>query len=175
MSDAERGDERISAMLRDIHAITNGVYGYRRLAMELERRYGEQVGLKYVYCLAKLAGLQSSIRRKRKAYVRSTPEITAQNILARDLSAHDVNEKLLTDVPKFALADGTKLYLSAILERFDRSIVAYKSGRSNNSKLVFSTFDEAVAKYPDARPIFHSDRGFQYTNRAFTAKLAAQA
>lgn len=174
MSDAEREDERISAMLRDIHVSTNGIYGYRRLAMELERRYGGHIGEKRVYRLAKLAGLQSSIRRKRKAYARSTPEITAQNILARDFAASDPNEKWLTDVTEFALADGTKLYLSAILDRFDRSIVAYKTGRSNNNELVFATFDEAVAKYPDARPIFHSDRGFQYTNRAFAAKLAAQ-
>lgn len=174
MSDAEREDERIAAMLREIHASTDGIYGYRRLAMELERRYGERVGAKRVWRLAKLFGLQSRIRRKRKAYVRSTPEITSQNILARDFSAHDPNEKWLTDVTEFALADGTKLYLSAILDRFDRSIVAYKTGRSNNNELVFATFDDAVERYPDARPIFHSDRGFQYTNKVFAAKLASQ-
>lgn len=40
--------------------------------------------------------------------------------------------------------------------------------------LVFDTFDIAIQKYPDAKPLFHSDRGFQYTNRVFKTKLDAQ-
>ena len=35
----------------------------------------------------------------------------------------------------------------------------------------FDTFDDAVMKNPNAHPIFHSDRGFQYTNRTFHGKL----
>ena len=41
----------------------------------------------------------------------------------------------------------------------------------NDTPLVFDTFDQAVAANPDAHPLFHSDRGFQYTNRTFHAKL----
>ncbi len=37
--------------------------------------------------------------------------------------------------------------------------------------MVFDTFDAAVAANPDAHPLFHSDRGFQYTNRIFHRKL----
>ena len=43
----------------------------------------------------------------------------------------------------------------------------------NNNALVFDTFDIAVNENPDAHPLFHSDRGFQYTNRTFHAKLEA--
>ena len=49
--------------------------------------------------------------------------------------------------------------------------MAYKIGDSNNNRLVFDNFDEAVALNPSAHPLFHSDRGFQYTNRAFYDKL----
>lgn len=48
-----------------------------------------------------------------------------------------------------------------------------KIGNSNNNELVFSNFDEALALHPDAHPLFHSDRGFQYTNKTFRAKLIA--
>ena len=41
----------------------------------------------------------------------------------------------------------------------------------NDNPLVFKTFDKAVQANPDAHPLFHSDRGFQYTNRAFHNKL----
>ena len=36
---------------------------------------------------------------------------------------------------------------------------------------MFETFDTALSANPGVTPLFHSDRGFQYTNRAFHAKL----
>ncbi len=33
------------------------------------------------------------------------------------------------------------------------------------------TFDKAIENNPDAHPLCHSDRGFQYTNRIFHNKL----
>lgn len=42
---------------------------------------------------------------------------------------------------------------------------------SNDNPLVYDTFDAAMKANPDVHPIFYSDRGFQYTNRIFHAKL----
>ena len=64
-----------------------------------------------------------------------------------------------------------KVYLSAIPDIYDRRIVAYVIGARNDNPLVFKTFDKAVKANPDAHPLFHSDRGFQYTNRTFHQKL----
>ncbi len=36
---------------------------------------------------------------------------------------------------------------------------------------MFETFDDAVRANPDAHPLFHSDRGFQYTSKIFHSKL----
>ena len=33
------------------------------------------------------------------------------------------------------------------------------------------TFDEAVRQEPDAHPLVHSDRGFQYTSAQFYTRL----
>lgn len=65
----------------------------------------------------------------------------------------------------------SKAYLSAILDLADKSIVSFVLGHSNNNELVFRTFDIAHEKYPDAKPIFHSDKGFQYTTKTFKKKL----
>lgn len=65
------------------------------------------------------------------------------------------------------------MYLSAILDLYDRRIVSYVIRESNNNALVFDTFDNAIANNPDAHPLCHSDRGFQYTNRTFHNKLEA--
>jgi len=115
--------------------------------------------------------LKAVIRRKRPLYQRSTPEVTAENILNRDFKAEKLNEKWLTDVTEFKYGNNEKLYLSAILDLKDKGIVSYAMGRSNNNHLVFETFDLAVSKYPNAHPLFHSDRGFQYTSKQFKFKL----
>ncbi len=41
----------------------------------------------------------------------------------------------------------------------------------NDNPLVFKTFEKAVKANPDAHPLFHSDRGYQYTNREFHHKI----
>lgn len=61
--------------------------------------------------------------------------------------------------------------MSAILDLYDRRIVSFVVRDSNNNALVFDTFDEAIEKNPNAHPLCHSDRGYQYTNRLFHSKL----
>lgn len=138
---------------------------------ELNERYKTSYNYKRIYRLTHLVGLRAVIRRKRPQYQRSTPEVTAENILNRDFTAEKLNEKWLTDVTEFKYGDNGKLYLSAILDLKDKCIVSFALGRSNNNQLVFDTFDLAVSKYPNANPLFHSDRGYQYTNKQFKARL----
>lgn len=98
----------------------------------------------------------------------------AENILHREFTAERPNEKWLTDVTEFKYYEGTavkKVYLSAILDLYDRRIVAYTIGDSNNNALVYGMFDAAVAANPGAHPLFHSDRGYQYTSRQFHSML----
>jgi len=116
-------------------------------------------------------GIRSVCRKKRRKYKKSTPELTAENILNREFQASNIHEKWLTDVTEFKYGNGKKAYLTAILDLGDKSIVSYEIGHSNNNALVFKMFDTAVSSYPDATPIFHSDRGYQYTSKLFKKKL----
>ncbi len=47
-----------------------------------------------------------------------------------------------------------KIYLSAILDLYDRRIVTFKISDHNDNPLVMNTFDEAVCLEPDAHPFF---------------------
>lgn len=170
-SDREKVNEELLHKLGHLYAEFDGIYGYRRLTDELNARYGTSYNYKRIYRLAHLVGLHAVIRRKRPHYQRSTPEVTAENILNRDFTAEKLNEKWLTDVTELKYGDNEKLYLSAILDLKDKGIVSFAMARRNNNKLVFDTFDLAISKYPDAHPVFHSDRGFQYTSKLFKAKL----
>ena len=164
-------EEENEALLHEIgliYAERNGTYGYRRIGDEYNETHEKKYNLKRFYRLVHIVGLLAVIRRKRPAYQRSTPEVTAENILNRDFTATAVNEKWCTDVTEMKYGSaGEKAYLSAILDLKGRDIVSFAIGKSNNNQLVFETFDLAVKKYPDAHPLFHSDRGFQYTNRTF--------
>lgn len=58
-----------------------------------------------------------------------------------------------------------RLYLSTILDLYDKKVVAYKISKFNNNKLVIDTLIEAIAKRKDVYGlIIHSDQGFQYTS-----------
>lgn len=141
------------------------------MTTRLRRKHSLKVNRKRVYRLMKCLGIQSVCRKKRKKYIKSIPEITAENLLDRKFTASRIHEKWLTDVTEFKYGNGKKAYLSAILDLGDKSIVSYVLGHSNNNALVFETFDVAVSLCPEAKPLFHSDRGFQYTNRTFKGKL----
>lgn len=161
----------ISNEIIKIYEEVNGIYGYRRMTMNINRKLNEKYNHKRIYRIMKLLGLKSVIRKKRKRYIKSTPQVISENILDRKFTEATPNKKWLTDVTEFKLTNGTKAYLSAIMDLGDNSIISYVLGTSNNNKLVFDTFDIAVKNNPSASPIFHSDRGFQYTNKKFKLKL----
>ena len=177
-SKRERLNVKITEYVKDLYEESNGVLGYRQMCININREkineLPHKINVKRVRRIMRILGLKSVIRRKRPDYVKSTPEITAENILNRDFKTAVPFEKWLTDVTEFKYYVGSevkKLYLSAILDLYDRRIIAYKIGDRNNNELVFTTFDEAISLYPNAKPIFHSDRGFQYTNKMFHQKL----
>lgn len=154
-----------------LYSEVQGIYGYRRMKLNINRLLKKKYNHKRIYRLMKSINMKSVIRRKKKNYVPSTPQVTAENILNREFHADKPNQKWLTDVTEFKLTDGTKAYLSAILDLHDNSIVSYVLGHSNNNHLVFETFDKAIEANPNASPLFHSDRGFQYTSKSFRQKL----
>ena len=150
--------------------------GYRRMRDVLLRTYGVHVSDNHVLRIMRILGIQSTVKFQRKGCTRSSsdPQYVAENILNRNFHAEKPNEKWLTDVTEFKYINENeihKIYLSAILDLCDKRVVSYVIGDHNNNPLVISTFDAAVATNPDAHPLFHSDRGFQYTSRIFHQKL----
>ena len=170
-NDNEKFNKELMIMIKEAYEERNGILGYRQMTIKLNREHNLKVNYKRIYRLMQILNLKSVCRRKRKNYIRSTPEITAGNILKRDFKSNKFGEKWLTDVTEMKYGIQSKAYLSAILDLTDKSIVSFVVGYSNNNDLVFKTFDMAHQIYPDVKPIFHSDRGFQYTNKKFKQRL----
>ena len=63
-----------------------------------------------------------------------------------------------------------RLYLSTILDLYDRKVVAYQISKFNDINIVINTLNEAIAKRKDVQgTIIHSDQGFQYTSYEYKA------
>ena len=76
----------------------NGILGYRQMTIKLNRENDFHVNQKRIYRLMQILGLKSVCRRKRKNYIKSTPQVTAENVLNREFTAEKFGEKWLTDV-----------------------------------------------------------------------------
>lgn len=175
ISRREAENEKLAEIIERIHA-RHPDMGFRRIHDTLLHDYHIHVNDKRVLRICQIMDIKSTIKYCSHSCTRhaSNPLYIAENILNRQFHAAAPDEKWLTDVTEFRWQEGSethKIYLSAILDLYDRRIVAYKISDRNDNSLVFQTFDEAVAANPGAHPMFHSDRGFQYTGRAFHARL----
>lgn len=166
---------RIASIVEDIH-MENPDKGYRRIRDDLERYYDTKVSDKRILRICQTKCIKSTIKYANNGCTRqaSNPQYIAENLLNRKFYADKPNEKWLTDVTEFKWYEGIvvhKVYLSAILDLYDRRIVSFVIRNCNDNLIVFDTFNKAVDTNPGAHPLFHSDRGFQYTNRVFHQML----
>lgn len=174
---AEQENVLLAQLIREYDNRFGHILGYRRMTLYINQLNNKHYSKNRVHRIMKVLDIHSVIRRKRKKYQHSSPETTAENILNRDFYAKAPNEKWATDVTEFKWYEGPvvhKLYLSAILDLYDLYPVAWAVSTRNDNKLVFDTFAQAIQSNPDAKPIFHSDRGFQYTSKVFQNKLKEQ-
>jgi len=168
----EKQDELLCSLIREYHSTFDGILGYRRMTMFINKLNHTSFSTGYIHRLMKFLKVKARIRKKKVNRKRVKPDYVKENILARKFTAEFPNEKWLTDVTEFSIPeDNRKLYLSPIMDLYDNSIIEYELSFKNNNRLVFKMFDKATGKHPDAKPIFHSDRGFQYTGNVFKDKI----
>ncbi|MBM7631020.1 hypothetical protein [Geomicrobium sediminis] len=66
---------------------------------------------------------------------------------------------------------GPKAYLSAILDLGKGTIVSHVLVHSNNNKLVFDTYHQAIEKTQATHVLLHSGRCYQYISPSFQRLL----
>ena len=172
----ELEDIEIAGKIEERHERYGGILGYRRMTIFLNREEGTDYKPKRIRRIMRITGIHSSIRRVRNCCtVSNKKDQKADNLLGRNFEASAPNEKWTTDVTELKVPGGKgKIYLSAFMDLYDRSIVSWAVSDHNDNALVFNTFRKAIAANPDAKPLFHSDRGFQYTSPVFRHMIDVQ-
>ena len=146
-------------------------YGYRRITLELHNN-GINLNHKTVLKLMKSLNIRGE-QRKNEQYHSYKGEVgkVAENILNRDFTASKPFEKLTTDVTRFKVCND-KVYLSPVMDLYNREIVAYSISLSPDLAQIREMLQGLEDKLPDgATPIFHSDQGWQYQHGEYQKYL----
>jgi putative transposase len=160
----------LKTRIKAVYESRKGRYSYRRITASI-RQTGQSVNHKTVQRLMGQLKLKSLVRAKKYRSWRGEVGRIAPNLLNREFSAQQPNQKWVTDVTEFNVL-GQKLYLSPVMDLYNGEIVAYQMSERPVFELVSSMLKKALAKLgrQDA-PLLHSDQGWQYQMSAYRRLL----
>ncbi len=167
---AEDKDYYDYLIIKEIFDDSKGTYGYRRITEGLKIKYGVIFNHKKVQRIMNKYHLMPKYHKKlNKTTYRRIEANVMPNLIKRKFNIDEPNKIWLTDIT-YLIFNGKRLYLSTILDLYDRKVVTYKISKFNNNKLVTDTLTEAISKRKDVYGlIIHSDQGFQYTSFEYKA------
>lgn len=149
----------------------NDTYGRIRMYQALNLKHSGNIDIpseRTVYRIMEEIGISHHPRRKPNGITKADREAQkAGNLLKRDFSAEKPLTKCVTDITEIKARDG-KLYVSAVFDCFDSSVVGLAMDTNMKSPLCVRTLENAVKANPDIRgAVIHSDRGIQYTSQIY--------
>ncbi len=156
----------------EIFNLHKGRYGYRRILSVMQSK-GYSINHKTVLKLMRELNIKGK-QRKNGKYHSYKGEVgkVADNVLNRDFKAEKPFEKLTTDVTEFKVCS-SKVYLSPVMDLYNREIISYSISLSPNLWQIREMLRGLFDKMPkEAKPIFHSDQGWQYQHAEYQRSLS---
>ena len=162
-------NETLAELIKKYDKKYDHMLGYRMMCDRINRDECKHYNDKQVYKIMQILDIKSRIRAKRRSCTVRKNNNTAKNHLKREFTTTKPNEKWCGDVTEFKYGKHKekKLYLSVFLDLYDRSPVGYGTSQYNDNRLVHDSFNQAIAANPKAKPLVHSDGGYQYTSPVF--------
>ena len=163
-------DERLVAVIRQVHEENFEAYGYRKLQLALRRR-GVEVGRDCVKRLMRQHGIQGA-KRRGKRWKTTTPDPHAgrrPDLVERDFTASRRDELYVADLTYLRCWEGL-VFLAFVIDVFSRRVVGWQLAGHMRASLVCDALRMAVstrARGADVALVHHSDRGSQYTSIEF--------
>lgn len=174
LSSRAQANQQVLEQIRQIHTSSRHTYGVRRVRAAL-RQQRVRCNHKRVARLMRQANLHGCRRGKRPVVTTQTQPgaSVAANVLRQDFTASAPNRKWLGDIT-FIPTDEGFLYLASLEDVFSRKIVGWAMDTTLESRLVERALRMALfQRQPEGELLHHSDRGSQYTARAYRRLLAA--
>jgi len=152
-------DRELVECINSIQDKVKHIYGYRRMKTAVEKQLKVVVNKKKMARIQKEHQLQAQVRRKRFKH-------------PQQFNAEAPNQKWVTDITYLQKGDA-RLYLSVILDLFNKEIISYRISDTLAIPFVLETFKDAFAKVKPGQVLVHSDQGCHYTATIFCAMLRA--
>ncbi|WP_407701090.1 IS3 family transposase [Vitreoscilla massiliensis] len=145
-----------------------------RTIKALLQQIGFQVGRYKVRSVMRKLGLVCQQRQAFKVTTKRNERHQVQfNLLNQNFQPLFANEVWAGDITYIKTSQGWR-YLAVVMDLFSRRIVGWSMAERMKADLVIQALQQAhVLRQPQYGCVFHSDRGSQYTSRAF-AKKASQ-
>jgi len=170
----ELEDERLLALVRELHEANYYAYGSRRMWKALLRA-GEQVGRSRVERLMRKAGIQGA-KRRGKPWRTTRPDPRAQrrpDLVQRDFQASRPDQLWFADFTYLRCWEGL-VFFSFVIDAYSRMIVGWQFAAHMRTTLVLDALRMALhqrAPGADVALVHHSDAGSQYTSFDYTQTL----
>jgi len=127
---------------------------------------------KRVARIMKTLGLQAKGTPKRYRHNNAPSYQERANLLDRVFSANDKNSVWVGDITYVPTKQGF-LHLAVMIDLYSRKVVGWSMSSGISEKLATRALNQAVGREnPCPRLIVHTDRGSQYTSRAFQTALS---
>jgi putative transposase len=167
-------DERLIALIQELHETNYCAYGSRRMWKALLRS-GEQVGRSRVERLMRRNGIQGAKRRGKawRTTIADPQARRARDLVERDFTALAPNRLWVGDFTYLRCWEGVAFF-SFIIDVFSRKVVGWQLASHMRTTLVLDALRMALgvrAPGADFRLIQHTDAGSQYTSQDYTQAL----
>jgi len=161
LSDRAIEDQRLLPLIRASHAASHGVYGYRRIHLDL-REIGEPCGKHRVARIMKSNNIRAIHGYKRPRVIYGRPAILIPNTLDRQFTVARPDVAWVTDITYIRTWQGW-LYLAVVLDLYSRKVVGWSMKPTLAREIVLDALLMAVwRRKPSQQVLVHSDQGSQY-------------
>lgn len=149
----------------------NDTYGRTRMHQALILKKPDGIDIpseRTVYRVMKTLGIIHRQKRKPHGITKADKEARkSDDLVKRDFYSEAPLEKCVTDITEIKALDG-KLYVSAIFDCFDVTVLGLGMADNMRAELCTETLRSAYMAYPGLRgSIIHGDRGSQYTSEEY--------
>ena len=161
LSDRAIEDQRLLPLIRASYAASHGVYGYRRVHLDL-LEMGETCGKHRVARIMKAHDIQAIHGYKKPRIIQGRPSILAPNTLQREFTVSRPDNAWVTDITYIRTWQGW-LYLAVVVDLYSRKVIGWSMKPTLAREIVLDALMMALwQRKPQQRVLVHSDQGSQY-------------
>jgi transposase InsO family protein len=167
ISQRDINNKALDQTIETVYINHKGNYGYPRIYKELHEN-DVKCSKNRVYRRMQALELKAKTKKKFRVTTDSNHNLPIkENILNRDFTANNINEKWVGDITYIHTKEGW-LYLATVIDLYSRAVIGWSMDKTMTKELVCDALNMALIKrnYP-SRVIVHTDRGSQYCSKEY--------